>query len=230
MRQTDNVSARQIKAARSLLDWSQRDLAKATGISVATIRRLETGYISPRNATTSLIKQALESAGIEFLDSDGLRRRMSGLSIFEGAHGGKDFFEDMKQTVRTCGSDVLIVSPTATSFAKYCGVSRIQDLDCLIDLNSTALIKCLLTDEEEPPFSTPRFQFRVMSKSFMDPVPFCSYGEKYGIAAPNGEPFSKLILVDSLKMAVSARRHFSSLWDKATQTMASVDKQSKLAR
>ncbi len=229
MWRVDSISSRQIRAARALLDWSQKELANATGISLATIRRIETGFM-PRGATTTQIRQCLETAGIEFLESDGLRRRLSGVHIYEGGHGGKDFYEDLKQTVQHYGGDVLIVAPTSAAFAKYCGIGRITDLDALVDLNSTVTIKCLLTDEIEPPFSTPRFQFRVLPRTFMDPVPFCVYGEKYGIVAPNGEPFGKLILVESPKMVISARRHFTSLWEKATQTMPMVQKHTKSSR
>ncbi|MDD3287580.1 MAG: helix-turn-helix domain-containing protein [Alphaproteobacteria bacterium] len=229
MKQADSINARQIKAARALLDWSQRDLAKVTDISVATIRRLETGYISPRSATTNIIWQCFESAGIEFLESDGVRRRPSGIFIFEGGRGGKDFFEDMKQTVQKYGGDVLIVTPTAEAFAKYCGLPNILGLDCLVDLNKTVIVKCLITNEVEVPFSTPRFQFRIISRSFMDPVPFCGYGEKYGIATPNGEPFCKLVVIESPKMALAARQHFVSLWDKATHTITTIENKTKIA-
>ena len=35
------VSIRQIKAARALLGWSQETLAKASGVSIPTVKRLE---------------------------------------------------------------------------------------------------------------------------------------------------------------------------------------------
>lgn len=62
------IHARQIKAARAILNWSQQDLAQSTGLSITTIRKLEMGFISPRNTTTNVIRQAIEGAGIEFLD------------------------------------------------------------------------------------------------------------------------------------------------------------------
>jgi len=47
----NNINARQIKAARALLDWSQENLASASGLSIATIRKIESGHISPRDKT-----------------------------------------------------------------------------------------------------------------------------------------------------------------------------------
>jgi len=62
------LSIRQVKAARALLDWSQDQLAAASGISGATIGRLEAedGDLGGRPETGEKIRAALEKAGIEF--------------------------------------------------------------------------------------------------------------------------------------------------------------------
>lgn len=67
------VSIRQIKAARALLDWSQTDLASASGISEPTIKRLEAsgGVLGGRETTVAAIFKALETAGIEFIAENG---------------------------------------------------------------------------------------------------------------------------------------------------------------
>jgi DNA-binding XRE family transcriptional regulator len=65
-----NVSIKQIKAARELLGWSQEAIAKASGVSIPTIKRLEAagGDLGGRPATGEKIIAALETAGVEFLD------------------------------------------------------------------------------------------------------------------------------------------------------------------
>jgi predicted transcriptional regulator len=67
------VSIRQLKAARSLLDWSQEQLAAAAGISIPTIKRLEAqdGPLGGRHDTAKKIRAALEDAGVEFIDENG---------------------------------------------------------------------------------------------------------------------------------------------------------------
>ncbi|MDD3370371.1 MAG: helix-turn-helix transcriptional regulator [Alphaproteobacteria bacterium] len=220
-------SASQIRAARAILNWSREELAAAAKVSLATVRKLEMGEGSSRNATIDAIKFVLESAGIEFLGLEGVRIRPSGISIYEGKVGGADFMEDLRQAVGKYGADVNIVTPTAADFARYCGVQRILDLDILLKLNSSNVIRCIMTDESEALISSPRFQFRIISKNYVDPVPFCLYGSKYALAVPNGEPFSKLITIDSAKMAALANRHFVSLWEKATPLFMASAKQSR---
>lgn len=67
------VSIEQIKAARALLRWSQNDLAASCGVSIPTIKRLEagTGEIGGRVDTANAIRNALETAGVEFIAKNG---------------------------------------------------------------------------------------------------------------------------------------------------------------
>ncbi len=62
----------QIRAGRSLLRWSARELAKRAGLHITTIQRIERsrGKLLGHAATIERIRRALESAGVEFLDSD----------------------------------------------------------------------------------------------------------------------------------------------------------------
>lgn len=59
-----------IRAARALLRWEQRDLAKASGVSLPTIKRLEgqRGALRSHGVTATAIRRAMESAGIEFMN------------------------------------------------------------------------------------------------------------------------------------------------------------------
>lgn len=67
------ISVRQVKAARALLGWSQADLARESGVSLPTVKRLESedGELGGRADTATKIVTALESAGIEFIPKNG---------------------------------------------------------------------------------------------------------------------------------------------------------------
>jgi hypothetical protein len=72
MRGKPLVSA-QIRAARALVRWSAEELAQASAVSVATIRRAElTDKETLMNAANDLaVRHALETAGVEFIDENG---------------------------------------------------------------------------------------------------------------------------------------------------------------
>lgn len=61
----------QVRAARSLLDWTRAQLSGASGVPVRTLVRYEGGDSLPRPRTVDAIRTALEAAGVEFIDSNG---------------------------------------------------------------------------------------------------------------------------------------------------------------
>ena len=67
------TTIRQMKAARSLLGWSQSDLASHSGVSQPTIARLESAgdQLGGRERTIRKIQSALETSGIEFIEANG---------------------------------------------------------------------------------------------------------------------------------------------------------------
>jgi hypothetical protein len=60
----------------------QIELAKRARVSVGTVRRMESfeGEIGSRTGTLSLVKKALENAGVEFLNDDRPGLRLKGPS------------------------------------------------------------------------------------------------------------------------------------------------------
>jgi len=69
------ISIRQIKAARTLLGWSQDDLARHSGVSKPTIGRLESNdtadAIGGRQETAEKLVAALERGGVQFIPENG---------------------------------------------------------------------------------------------------------------------------------------------------------------
>jgi transcriptional regulator with XRE-family HTH domain len=64
--------AGQIRAARALLDWSQQHLADESGVSLATIRRIESDRGPDRSTAPNrdAIQRALEKGGVIFTAKD----------------------------------------------------------------------------------------------------------------------------------------------------------------
>jgi transcriptional regulator with XRE-family HTH domain len=69
------ITPDQIRAARALLRLDQRELAQRAHVSVATLRRVESGAENPRPSqhAVSAVQHALEAAGVEFIEN-GVRR------------------------------------------------------------------------------------------------------------------------------------------------------------
>jgi DNA-binding XRE family transcriptional regulator len=67
------LTGEQLRAGRAMVGWDQSELAEKANVSLKTIKRMEatSGQIKARSTSTWSVKNALEIAGIEFLDGGG---------------------------------------------------------------------------------------------------------------------------------------------------------------
>lgn len=75
------LTSEQVRAGRMLLRWDQKDLARASKVSLPTIKRLEgqPGPIRANPVTIAAIERAFIDAGIEFIGENG-----DGLGVRQG--------------------------------------------------------------------------------------------------------------------------------------------------
>lgn len=64
------MRAVQIKMARAAVGWGVRELAKKAGVTANTVTRIENGA-DAKQSTIDRLQQALEAAGVEFIDENG---------------------------------------------------------------------------------------------------------------------------------------------------------------
>jgi hypothetical protein len=65
------ITARQIRAARALLNWKQDMLAEKALVALTALKRLESERgLEVHESTRDQVRRVLESAGILFVESD----------------------------------------------------------------------------------------------------------------------------------------------------------------
>lgn len=66
------ITVAQLRAARGLVGWSQARLAEASGLALSTIKRMEASEDLLRGTAENVwkVEQALENAGVAFIDED----------------------------------------------------------------------------------------------------------------------------------------------------------------
>lgn len=65
------ITATQCRMARAALQLGVRDLASLAGVSAMTVTRFENGHTGGATETLEAIRQALETAGVEFIPENG---------------------------------------------------------------------------------------------------------------------------------------------------------------
>jgi transcriptional regulator with XRE-family HTH domain len=66
-----NITAKQCKAARALLGWSQTKLAEAANVHFRTVHDFENGVRKPISSTMTVLRRAMEDAGVIFIPVNG---------------------------------------------------------------------------------------------------------------------------------------------------------------
>lgn len=213
----NTINARQIKAARALLDWSQDRLAEACGLSIATIRKIESGHISPRNSTMGGIQRALEGAGLEFIDPNGVRERPEEIKIYEGRAQLKEFYDDVYETTKRSGKEVVMVCRDAnTIFANMLDEDfKMDHRKKMLAISGAVSVKCLLTESKTSAPAPEYCEYRFLPYSFLNSIPFYLYGDKCSFRLLSRSDAPRIIIIESRELADTFRQQFDSMWDKA---------------
>jgi transcriptional regulator with XRE-family HTH domain len=64
------------RAARVLLNWQQTDLARKASIGLSTVINFEKGHHETKPENIAAMQRALEMAGIEFTNGEGMGVRL----------------------------------------------------------------------------------------------------------------------------------------------------------
>jgi transcriptional regulator with XRE-family HTH domain len=110
------ISASQIRAARAILGVKQSELARASGISLATLNNIERGVGDPRTSTLEAIEQSLARAGVH-LDGDTSTetvtlRRLARPSAY-------DTYFASQRVLEALGPDSLLKAHQVLFFARW---------------------------------------------------------------------------------------------------------------
>jgi transcriptional regulator with XRE-family HTH domain len=90
----------QIRAARALIGWSQGELADQAGLSQTGIARIENGTNRPNSNTLIKIRAAFDRVDVEFLGSNGVRKRTDEIRTLRGVEGLRQMIDDLYDTTK----------------------------------------------------------------------------------------------------------------------------------
>jgi transcriptional regulator with XRE-family HTH domain len=204
-----NINASQIRAARALLDWSQEELADASELSVATIRKIETGHLSPRDTTTDAIRDALETARIEFLPPLGVRLRTNDVMMLDGEDCNLQLLDDIYSTTKGKKDEVLFLNADPTLVDD-------EEIRALVRTRKNGVKWRFLIREGNTHMHYPLDEYRWIPEKFFKRNIQLVYGTKVAMgfhvdSARNRT--TKIIVIDSAPLAASIRNMFEFLWE-----------------
>ncbi len=207
------ITIEQCRAARGLVSWTQQDLAEASGLSKTAINNFEKGHSDIKADSLRAIRLAFESADVEFLDTNGLRKRSENVEIFRGEYAFEELLDDIFETLSSQGGEVLISNSSGSLHA--------QATPQKIEQHTKRMEAHLITEriisfsnlqndwgEHQSCRSLPHDSFSTHMCSFI-------YGGKVAFMLWDS---SMIILVNSTEASNLERRRFEFLWNTAQES------------
>jgi transcriptional regulator with XRE-family HTH domain len=203
------IASAQIRAARGLIGWSQKDLAKATGLSLAAVNNLERNVGAPRVQTLLFVQQALERAGVEFTESSGVRLRGETFEYlhFEGKEALKGQTDDMINHIRPGGYS-WIFSSGEELFAKY---GKEDDLRYQAHIRANRIDERIIVPQHNKIFLSPPQVYRWLPARAIGTTYWMVYEDR--IAWILWGRLRRAIIIHNPILADTYRKQFEFMWD-----------------
>jgi len=206
------ITIKQIRAARGLLNWTQKDLGNKAGVSREAIKNIENEISRPRKDTIREIQNAFEVHGVEFLSGDGVRISDATVHILHDENGIKGLWDDIYETlVNHNNKEVLIANNTEPM---HLGEEITEYLDKhLKRLKAAKITEKIMCCEGDTNFLGPITAYRWIPKDNFCDSPTFIYGDK--VAMLIWGPPAKVTIINDPQYAESIRNLFKFSWDRA---------------
>jgi transcriptional regulator with XRE-family HTH domain len=206
------IQPRQIRAARALLNWSQQDLAKTSGIAISSIKNIENDLTVARRDTLSAIQEAFEKAGVEFLPSAGVRLQMESINVLKGTEALQSFFDDIYQTLRQSdGGEVLVSGVEEKTYDE--SDKKLVDMHLARMKALGNVSQKILSRAGDRHFTVPYGEYRWVDAMHFAGTPFYVYGDK--LAMLIWQPSLHIIVLHYPQLVDAYRKQFFFQWERA---------------
>jgi transcriptional regulator with XRE-family HTH domain len=209
------ITPAQCRMARSLLNWTQTQLAEHCDLAPMTITKFEKegGDKRPEARTLEKIRRAFESGGVEFTDYEGVRRKPRGIITFKGRDGFAEFIWDVYETAKTKGGEICVSNVDEALFTDWLGIEvdtaymeKMKELD---NFNFKILVQ-----EGDWNFTASSYaEYKWVPKEQFFSVPFYVYGDKLAFLL-FGEDVN-IHVIDNPDIAAAQRQQFDMSWKTA---------------
>jgi transcriptional regulator with XRE-family HTH domain len=207
------ITGRQIRAARSLLEWKAEDLASKTGLTRATVSNIEAGTVQPQEKSLANILSAFDRHGIEFLEDEGVKVRKQQIKVFTGKIGYRQFLDHVYETLSETGGRIRqfnLSDANNLAFADDYGQAHLIRMGTISGLDAR-----VLTMEGDMTFPALYCEYRWLSKDDKALAPFYVYDEYLAMPMYESAHKRELLVIRSKLLAERYCEQFDRFWNKA---------------
>lgn len=200
------ISSKQIKAARSLLEVSQGEVANACGINIKTLSQIEKGG-DAKAETIARIKEYFISRQIEFI-SGGVRITEN-FRIYSGSEGLKDFMDDIYYVAKNNYGTICIFNGLPKKIIEYLGQDFYDDhVERMVEIKNRFEFKIIVEQKEDMLISSSFAEYRHHTK-IHDRMIYV-YGNRTAFISFKNGP--EIVVIQGEDAAESMRTMFDAVW------------------
>ena len=207
----------QVRAGRGLLDWTQGDLANASGLSQAAIARYEKEGTSSTVGTVEKIIAAFDKADVELIGDTGVKKRTNEVQKFRGKSGLIAFMDDVYECAQNIGGKMYFYNIVPENWSQTLGDAWWSaHVERMMQYNEQTDIKILVPEGNENFISAGYAQYKWFPKNFelSGKKSLYSYGNKLGfVAFGETDDMIEILTLQSSSFAEGVRALFEVAWD-----------------
>lgn len=209
------ITRYQITAARALLEWTQDDLANASGVSKDMISKIEGGKSAGSLKSIQAIEGGLSVAGIEFSENDGVKRSSAQIRVLKGQKGFLEFYDEVFEEVQKTGvTSVRVSNVNERKFVQWQGDQLKEHSQRMNALGTSYQILIQHGDTYFP--ASDYAEYRWMPEGTFYSVPFYIYGKKVAMLIfDENEP--RIYILSEPELCSVYKAQFESLWQQSTK-------------
>lgn len=206
------ITIPQMKAARGLLGWSQKNLAAASNVSLRAIAKIELEQVIPRKETLLAIKFAFEKEGVVFLGFHGLEKRDEKLELktFSGKEGLQKIQVDILRTLPTGGEVLLTNVDNGKHWFRDSETTKLVNKWVEERMQQGIITRCLICEREKF-FLQDHELYRIVPSELFSQVPYYIYGDKTVFMLLEHTPI-RSILIENALLTEAFRTQFEYSW------------------
>jgi transcriptional regulator with XRE-family HTH domain len=209
-------TGKQIRAARMLTGWEAETLAGLAKISRNALLQIERGEFRPRPTTLEKIVNVFDAAGIEFIENEGICRKLEDIEIFKGPERFEAFYDFLYEHLKTYGGDVCVSVTDERLFAKYRKDSTIH-YKRMQELYDRGVIKSFRILANQSNFSAkyPYNKYKWQPKASVAPTAFFTFTGCLALISFVHETPPYVVVLQSAPLASSYQEAFNAAWETA---------------
>lgn len=209
------ISPSQCRAARAILDISRQQLAELSSVSAPVIGNFETGTVEPRIQSVAQLRLALEAAGIEFIDGDGVRERRAHIRTYEGKNIHRQLLDEIYQDLKDAGGEILIKGLDESRWSRGDDQAFLKfHFDRLLEAK---ISERLLVSEEHDMVIVYKHWYRKIPAKYFTNQTVWIFKNKIGVVSWGD--IEKLIIIESPELYIAEVRLFNCIWDNVAKPL-----------